>query len=484
MHEYDRLFIGGDWVRPCGTGKLNVVSPHSLQVVGSVPRAEMADLEQAVSAAREAFDDGPWPRTPPEERAAAVARFSDVYSKRTAELAALITSEVGSPISFSRLAQGLAPWMMLESFLKAAKEHPWEQDRRGTLGNRIVVLREPVGVVGAIVPWNMPQFLAMSKLAPALLAGCTVVLKPPPEAALDSMVMAEALSEAALPPGVVSIVPGGASLGEALVHHPRVDKIAFTGSTAVGRTIAGACGAQLKRCTLELGGKSAAIVLDDADLDRTADGLRFASLMNNGQACVAHSRILAPRSRYGEVVDAVASMVGSLVVGDPADPATAVGPLATAAQRQRVERYVQLGGDEGARLVLGGTGMPEGLERGWYVKPTLFADADNHMTVAREEIFGPVLVVIPYIDDADAVRIANDSPYGLAGSVWTEDTARAIDVAKKVRSGTFGINNYMMDFTAPFGGYRSSGIGRELGPEGLDQYVELKSVVTLESVVS
>lgn len=477
QYHYDELYIGGEWTKPTGADRLVVRSPHSLEVVGSVPRATEHDLQRAVRSAREAFDCGPWPRMGADERAATLERFSRAYYRRSPELAALITGEVGSPSSFSQVAQALAPWMMLDSFLNAAREHPWEQERRGTLGNRIVVAREPVGVVGAIVPWNMPQFLAMSKLAPALLAGCTVVLKPPPEAPLDSMVMAESLSEAGLPPGVVSIVAGDGQLGEAMVRHEWVDKVAFTGSTAVGRRIGSRCGEQLKRCSLELGGKSAAIVLEDADLDRTADGLRFASLMNNGQACVAHSRILAPKRRYEEVVDAVASMMDSLVVGDPSDPETAIGPLATAAQQERVGRYIEAGIGEGARVVVGGPGMPAGVDRGWYVRPTLFADATNDMVVSREEIFGPVLVVIPYADEEQAVQVANDSPYGLAGSVWTEDATRGMEIARRVRTGTFGINGYMMDFTAPFGGYKASGIGREFGPEGLDQYLELKSIV-------
>ena len=477
-YDYDHLYIGGDWVEPTGSDRLVVRSPHSCEVIGSVPRATGSDLQRAVSSAREAFDHGPWPRMAVHERVAALERFSRAYSRRSSELAALITGEVGSPFSFSQVAQAVAPWMMLDSFLNAAAAYPWEQQRRGTLGNTIVVTREPVGVVGAIVPWNMPQFLAMSKLAPALLAGCTVVLKPPPEAPLDSMAMAEALSESDLPGGVVSIVAGDGTLGEELVRHRWVDKVAFTGSTAVGRRIGSICGEQLKRCTLELGGKSAAIVLEDADLDRTVGGLRFASLMNNGQACVAHSRILAPERRYDEVVDAVASMMESLVVGDPSDPDTAIGPLATAAQQERVGRHIEAGIAEGARVVVGGPGMPAGVDRGWYVRPTLFADATNDMVVSRDEIFGPVLVVIPYADEEQAIRIANDSPYGLAGSVWTEDPSRGLEIARKVRTGTFGVNSYMMDFTAPFGGYKDSGIGREFGPEGLDQYVELKSIVT------
>jgi betaine-aldehyde dehydrogenase len=288
--------------------------------------------------------------------------------------------------------------------------------------------------------------------------------------------MADLLVQAGVPTGVVSVLPAGREVGEYLVRHPGIDKVAFTGSTAAGRRIGAICGEQLKRCSLELGGKSAAIILDDADLPSTIEGLKFASLMNNGQACVAQTRILASRDRYREVVDALGEMVGALQVGDPADPATEIGPLVAERQQERVEKYVALGQEEGARLVTGGNGRPDGLEKGWYVRPTVFADVDNSMRIAREEIFGPVLTVIPFDDERDAVRIANDSEYGLAGSVWTGDVSRGLDIARRVRTGTYGVNQYTMDFIAPFGGYKASGIGREFGAEGLEEYVELKSI--------
>jgi betaine-aldehyde dehydrogenase len=481
VQVHDKLFIGGEWVAPEGADTIEVISPHSEEVVGRVPDGTTADIDKAVAAARRAFDEGGWPRLSPEERIAAVQRFSDVYAARMGDMSAVITEEMGSPITFSSLAQAPAPWMMLNTFIQVASAYPWEEERTGVLGSPVIVRSEAVGVVGAIVPWNVPQFVTMSKLAPALLSGCTIVIKPSPETPLDAYLMAELLEEAGIPKGVVSVVPAGREVGEHLVRHPGVDKIAFTGSTAAGRTIASICGEQLKRVSLELGGKSAAIILDDADLAATMEGLKFASLMNNGQACVAQTRILASRSRYGDVVDALAQTVGSMKVGDPTDPATEIGPLVAERQQERVEKYIALGQEEGARVVLGGNGRPAGHDRGWYVQPTVFADVDNSMRIAQEEIFGPVLAVIPYDDVDDAVRIANDSDYGLAGSVWTADADLGLDIARRVRTGTYGVNQYTMDFVAPFGGFKGSGVGREFGKEGLEHYIELKSIVPASS---
>ena len=477
MREHQRLFIGGEWVEPAGTGTIDVISPHSEELVGRVPEGTAADIDRAVAAARDAFDNGEWARLSPEERIAAVQKFSEVYAAHIPDMAAVITEEMGSPITFSNLAQSPAPWMMLNTFLQIAADYPWEERRQGVLGSDVIVRREPAGVVGAIVPWNVPQFVIMSKLAPALIAGCTIVVKPSPETPLDAFLMAELLEEAGIPKGVVSVIPAGREVGEHLVRHPGVDKIAFTGSTAAGRRIASICGEQLKRVSLELGGKSAAIILDDADLAATVEGLKFASLMNNGQACVAQTRILASRDRYDEVVDAVSGMVGALAVGDPQDEATEVGPLVAERQQERVEKYIAVGQEEGAKVAVGCNGRPSGVEKGWYVKPTVFSGVDNSMRIAREEIFGPVLAVIPFDDTDDAVRIANDSDYGLAGSVWTGDIDQGLDIARRVRTGTYGVNQYTMDFIAPFGGYKGSGLGREFGVEGLSHYVELKSIV-------
>ena len=477
MLIHDHLYIGGEWVEPAGTDTIEVVSPHSEAPVGRVPHASPADVDRAVASARTAFDEGEWPRLEPSERIEVMRRFADTYAAHIPELAAVITEEMGSTITFSNLAQSPAPWMMLNTFNDIATSYPWEETRVGVLGSEVIVRRAPAGVVGAIVPWNVPQFVTMSKLAPALLAGCTVVVKPSPETPLDAMLLAEIIEESGFPKGVVSILPAGREVGEHLVRHPEVDKIAFTGSTAAGRRIAAICGEQLKRVSLELGGKSAAIVLDDADLGATVEGLKFASLMNNGQACVAQTRVLASRDRYRDVVDALGAMVGDLQVGDPTDAETDIGPLVARHHQERVEKYIALGQEEGARVVVGGSGRPTGLDKGWYVQPTVFAEADNSMRIAQEEIFGPVIAVIPYNDVDDAVRIANESDYGLAGTVWTADTDLGIDIARRVRTGTYGVNQYTMDFVAPFGGFKASGIGREFGAEGISQYVELQTIV-------
>src|SRR3954447_8820029 len=384
MLDYKELYIGGRWAAPASDRRISVVSPHSEQPVGSTPEATEQDVDRAVEAARRAFDDGPWSRAEPAERFAAVQRFAAAYLARQEELAELISTEMGAPLWFSHVGQVGATAMALEAFLDAAGSYPWEERRTGSMGSPVVVRREPAGVVGVITPWNVPHFVTLAKLAPALLAGCTVVLKPAPEAPASGLVLGEILDQAGLPEGVVSVLPAGREVGEHLVCHPGVDKVAFTGSTAAGRRIAELCGARLTRVSLELGGKSAAIVLDDADAGRTAEGLRFASFMNTGQACAAQTRVLAPRRRLGEVVDAVAAMAEDLVIGDPRDAATEIGPLVARRQQQRVTDYIELGVAEGARVVTGGPGLPDEVDRGWYVRPTVFADVDNGMRIARE----------------------------------------------------------------------------------------------------
>ncbi len=364
MTEEKRLFVGGAWAAPSTDEVIEVVSPHTEDALATVAAAGTEDVERAVSAARAAFDEGPWPRLDPAERIDAVRRLSGLYAKRRREMAELITAEMGSPITFSKFAQATLPMLLMNGLADLAADLEWEERRPGAFGDDIIVRREPAGVVAAIVPWNMPQFLIAGKLAPALLAGCPVIVKPAPETPLDALLLAELVDELDLPPGVVSVLPGGRELGEALVAHPGVDKVSFTGSTAAGRQVAASCGASLKRVGLELGGKSAAIVLDDADAAVVAAGIRTAGLMNSGQACVAQTRVLVARSRYDEVIDALASMVDDIPVGDPSDPATEVGPLVARRQQDRVRGYIDAGQGEGARLVVGGAELPAGVDRG------------------------------------------------------------------------------------------------------------------------
>jgi aldehyde dehydrogenase (NAD+) len=478
MYEYHDVFIGGAWRPTQGGESIKVVSPHSEEVIGQAVLASEADIDAGVASARTALDSGPWGTTTPDDRIALVEQLAGIYQGRIPQISKVISEEMGSPISFAQLAQGPAAWLSFNSMIQFAKNLTWEERRSGFLGGEFVVRREPVGVVGAIVPWNFPQGLLTPKLGAALLAGCTIVIKPSPETALDAMILAEIIEQTDIPAGVVSILPADREVGEHLVRHSGVDKIAFTGSTAAGRKIGAICGEQLKRVSLELGGKSAAILLEDVDMAAAIGGLKVASLMNNGQICAAQTRILAPESRYDEFVDGFTEMVRNLNVGDPADPATEIGPLASQRQQKRVADYIVLGEEEGAIATVGGPGRPDGQSTGWYVRPTVFAKADNSMRIAQEEIFGPVVTVIPYRDEREAIDIANDSVYGLAGSVWTTDEDHGMDIARKVRAGTYGINLYSSDINSPFGGYKASGIGREGGIEGLSSYLEYKSIVT------
>ncbi|MEZ0382807.1 aldehyde dehydrogenase [Mycobacterium sp. pW045] len=486
--EYDTLFIGGKWTAPATDQVIEVHSPATGEYVGKVPLATKDDVDNAVAAARRAFDSGPWPSTPPAERAAVIAAAIKLMEERKELFTSLLAAETGQPPTGVETMHWLSSIGALNFFAgPAVDEVSWEEVRTGAYGQTIV-RREPLGVVGAIVAWNVPLFLAVNKLGPALLAGCTVVLKPAAETPLSANALAQVFADAGLPEGVLSVVPGGAETGQALTSNPDVDIFSFTGSSAVGKEIGKRAAELLKPCTLELGGKSAAIVLPDVDLASAIPMLVFSGIMNTGQACVAQTRILAPRSRYEEIVEAIKNFVTALPVGLPDDPAAQIGALITEKQRQRVESYIAKGIEEGARLVCGGS-RPEGREdlaAGFFVEPTVFADVDNSMTIAQEEIFGPVLSIIGYDTEEEAIAIANDSVYGLAGSVWTTDVPHGIEVASKIRTGTYGINWYAFDPCCPFGGYKNSGIGRENGKEGVEHFTQQKSVLmpmgyTLES---
>jgi aldehyde dehydrogenase (NAD+) len=473
--DYAKLFIGGVWTEPSTSEVIEVFSPATGQKVGQVPLAAEADVNAACAAARKAFDEGPWPRMTPAERQAVLANVAAAVEERSDEFKHLLSLETGQPAAIIDILQFGPGLAALQFVASAADKFPWQEVRDGIYGQTLI-LREPIGVVAAVVAWNVPFFLACNKLGPALLAGCTIVLKPAAETPLSANLLAELFAEAGLPKGVLSVVPGGPETGRALTANPEPDKFTFTGSSTVGKEIGRIAAEKLKPCTLELGGKSAAIILEDADIDSTLPMLIFSGLMNAGQACIGQTRILAPRSRYREIVNKVAAAVSAMPVGLPDDPETAIGPLISEKQRDRVEGYIQKGIEEGARIVTGG-GRPQGLEGGWFVQPTVFADVDNSMTIAQEEIFGPVLAVIPYDTEEDAIRIANDSVYGLAGSVWTTDNNKAIEIAKQIRTGTYAVNMYGNDPCAPFGGYKNSGIGRENGPEGIEAYCESKSVL-------
>ncbi|GGS23636.1 aldehyde dehydrogenase [Streptomyces humidus] len=476
--RYEHLYIGGEWVRPSSGRVIAPVNPSTEEVLGSAPEGLEADIDAAVEAARRTFDQpGGWAAWEPERRAEVMERFAEQLEARAGRIAETVSSQNGLPISIARQLEAGYPTAVLRYYAGLARTTAFSETRAGLLGGSVEVRRTPVGVVAAIVPWNYPQVLSMFKIAPAMAAGCTVVLKPSPEASLDSFLVAEAAEAAGVPAGVLNIVPGGREAGGRLVSHPGVDKVAFTGSTAAGRSIAETCGRLLRPATLELGGKSAGIVLDDAVLDPAQIGqdLVAATLTNNGQTCFLSTRILAPRSRYAEVADLITELARSLPVGDALAQDTLIGPMVTAQQRERVEGYIAKGRAEGARLTTGG-GRPAGLDKGWFVEPTVFADVDNNFTIAQEEIFGPVLCVLPYDDVDDAVRIANDSDYGLGGTVWTSDPERGAAVARRVQTGTIGVNRYLPDPVAPFGGAKASGLGSELGPEGLASYLRPQSI--------
>lgn len=471
------FFIGGEWVSPSSKSTFTLTDASTEAVLGTVPEGQKADIDRAVAAARTAFDNGAWRNTPPQERAAILRRFSVEMKNRQTELTSLVSRQNGMPTWLSTMFEGDVASGLVDYYASLIDAPDTEDKRPSQLGRETVVSKEAIGVVAAIIPWNYPVTLAMTKIAPALAAGCTLVIKPSPGTVLDSYVLAEAAMAAGLPAGVVNWVAADREVGAYLVSHPGIDKVAFTGSTAAGRIVARECGQLLRPVTLELGGKSAAVVLDDVNIDLFVERLPMAAFLNNGQTCFASTRILAPRSRYSEIVDAVTSTAAGLKVGNAMDATTQIGPMASLAHRQRVEGYIQTGKSEG-RMTTGG-GRPNDLDRGWFVQPTVFADVSNDARIAREEIFGPVLSIIPYDNDADAVKIANSSEFGLGGTIWSADEGRALSVAKRVSTGTIGINGYAPAVGSPFGGVKASGLGRELGPEALQGYFQLKSTYVM-----
>lgn len=469
-----QFFIGGQWVAPATDRTFTLVNASTEAVIGTVPEAAEADVDAAVAAARTAFAASGWADASPAERAAVMERFMAAIAARGEAIAQAVSMQNGMPVSLSQLLEGQFSVGVVQYYAELAKTMGQPDVRPSQMGRETLVEGSPVGVVAAIVPWNFPVTLALNKVAPAMAAGCTLVIKPSPGTVLDSYLLAEAALEAGVPAGVVNWVAADREVGAYLVGHPGVDKVAFTGSTAAGRAIGRTCGELLRPVSLELGGKSAAILLDDADIGTFLQGVPMACMLNNGQACYNGTRILAPRSRYGDIVDALAGFANALVVGDALDPGTHIGPMASSAHRQRVESYIEIGKQE-ARLVAGG-GRPRNTHQGWFVEPTIFADVDNAARIAQEEIFGPVLSVIPYDGEDEAVQIANDSAFGLGGSIWSADSAHATDVARRVHSGTVGVNGYMPSLGAPFGGVKASGLGREFGPEAIGAYQNTKSI--------
>jgi aldehyde dehydrogenase (NAD+) len=467
-----RFFIGGEWVAPRSAAPtLIVVDPATEDVVGRTSTAGAEDVDAAVGAARRAFDESDWPRLTPQERAGHLTAFADSLAGERAGLADLIRAETGFPRAQARFEAGNMV-ALLRHAARMAPDLTLREERSGVRGARAEITHLPVGVVAAIPAWNSPQTLAGNKIAPALLAGCTVVLKPAEQTSLDAFVIARAAERSGLPAGVLNVITGDASTAAALVAHPGVDKVAFTGSTAVGARVAAAAAAGITRVSLELGGKSAAIVCDDAPLDQLLATLPPAVLSVNGEMCVAISRLLVSRARKAEVVDALRTAFEKVVVGDPVDDATQLGPLVSARHRDRVLAAVQQAVTEGATVVTGG-GVPDGLDRGFYLEPTIVTDVDPRSAIAQEELFAPVLAVLEYEDLDDAVRIANDSPFGLSGAVYSADSARATELARRIRSGSVHVNNGMaLDFDLPFGGLKASGYGREYGREGVFEYLE------------
>jgi len=473
-----RFFIGGQWVSPSSDDTIDVITPSTEERFITVAAAQEADINRAVDAARQAFDEGPWPRMSHTERAGYMRAIAEKMRERSPELTRIWTSEMGVT---RQLAEPWVPGIStgFDYYAGLADTFLWVERHEAlhSPGSAIgLLVHEPVGVVGAIVPWNGPLVLATYKIAPALIAGCTVVLKSSPETPGEGLVLAEIAEEVGLPAGVLNVVTAEREASETLVRHPGVDKITFTGSTAVGKRIASICGERIARCTLELGGKSAAVILDDADIEAAAEMLSQGVRVLTGQVCSSLTRYIVARERHDDLVEAVSAAFAKIKVGDPFDEVTEMGPLAMRRQRDRVEGYIEKGKAEGATLAAGGK-RPSHLNRGFFIEPTIFANVDNRMTIAQEEIFGPVVSVIPADSEEHAITLANDSVFGLNASVFTADANRAYSVARQLRAGTVGHNAFRSDLSIAFGGFKQSGIGREGGIEGLRPYLESKTVI-------
>ncbi|MFE9975644.1 aldehyde dehydrogenase [Streptomyces hirsutus] len=473
MSNHERFLIDGAWREPHTTARISVVSPSTEEIIAEVPDADTEDVDAAARAARRAFSEGRWRGMSVAERADILDKALGIMQEQIVEIRDAVISEMGLPVSVADMQIPNAV-TSARYFLEVARKDPVSEVRHTSYGPTAVV-KEPVGVVASIAPWNGPFNLMLSKVIPALVTGCSVVYKPAAETPLDAFFVADALAEAGVPAGVFNLITGDRNTGRALVAHPEVDKVSFTGSTAAGRDIGRECGGSFKRLQLELGGKSAAIVLDDADIASALPGLAAGIWFNTGQICMSYSRVLVPRRRYDEVIGALVAAAESFVVGDPFDPATTMGPLVSKRQHERVLGYIEIGKAEGAVLATGG-GVPTGLDKGFYVQPTVFTHTDNSMRICREEIFGPVAAVLTYDTVDEAIAIANDSEYGLHGAVFTGDPQRAADVARRVRTGTFSVNSFTYNVEAPFGGVKNSGMGRDTGPEAVQAYYELKAV--------
>ena len=470
MKVHDKIYINGAWVRSTGRGQIDVVNAATEEVIGSAPDGTAEDVDTAVAAAHAAF--APWSQTTADQRAAYLDKIAAGLSERADEIARTITAEVGMPLKLSRAIQAALPVTTTKNYAALAREYQFEEQ----VGTSLVV-REPVGVVGCITPWNFPLHQIMGKVAPALAAGCTVVLTPSEVAPLTAFLLADIVAAVGLPAGVFNLVAGtGPVVGEAIAVHPGVDMVSFTGSTRAGKRVAELAARTVKRVALELGGKSANVILDDADLPKAVTAGINDCYLNSGQACNAQTRMLVPRARYEEAVALAKAAAERFTVGDPTSDTTKLGPLVSAMQRDRVRAYIRKGIEEGATLVVGGAEPPDGLAKGYFVRPTVFANVRNDMTIAQEEIFGPVLSIIPYDTDEEAIRIANDTVYGLGGAVWSADRDRATRVARRIRTGQVAVNGGRHNPLAPFGGYKQSGLGREFGTFGLEEFLEIKSL--------